>query len=194
MQSAARSNKLCVTSFSYSTPNRKLLPRLDIVKWIQYHKSGWSTQNSADNQGKQFVVDLSEALWYLDIHGYKKLEERSFHIPHLFHEFLNRANPESYKEARKPFDANELNLHCQAIASFATSPWMKSSNFTWLSKEFDELILVISGYVDYLQKQKIITATNHGNEVLVRDIEQATTIKVHKPNTWIDPKNKKKLL
>lgn len=154
MQSATRSNKLYTPNFLYSAPNRKQLLRLDIANWIQHHKSGWSTQLSADNQGKQFVVALSEALWYIDIHDYNKLEERSCHIPYLFHEFLNRADPESYRETRKPFDTNKLNLHCHALAPFATSLWIKSSSFTWLFKEFEELILVISHYIDYLQKQQ----------------------------------------
>jgi len=69
---------------------------------------------------------------------------------------------------------------------------MKSSSFTWLFKEFEELILVISRYVDYLQKQQKITATNHGSEVFVRDVEQATSIKVHQSNIWIKPQNEKK--
>ncbi|CAG8832855.1 23912_t:CDS:2, partial [Gigaspora margarita] len=77
-------------------------------KVIQYNKSSWTTQNSADNQEKQFIIDLLEALWYLDIHGYKKLEEQK---------------------------------------------------------------------------------TNHGNKVLVKDIEQATTIKIQKIKKYYKLKN-----
>ncbi len=50
----------------------------------------------------------------------QKFEERGYHIPELFHEFFGCANPESYKQSRRLFDANELNLHCQTLAPYAT--------------------------------------------------------------------------
>ncbi|CAG8790042.1 3154_t:CDS:2, partial [Gigaspora margarita] len=53
--------------------------------------------------------------------GHLKFKERSYHIPKLFLEFFGRANSELYKALRKPFDANELSLHCQTLASFTTS-------------------------------------------------------------------------
>ncbi|CAG8716327.1 37134_t:CDS:2, partial [Gigaspora margarita] len=137
---------------------------------------------------KEFFQHISKEISNPEIQT--SLDFESFHIPHLFYKFLNYANPESYKEARKPFDANELCLHCQSLIPFAISSWMRSLNFAWLSKEFDKLILVISGYVDYLKKQQKITEINHKSEDFVWDIKQATTIKVYKPNIWTSPQNK----
>ncbi|UZO01231.1 uncharacterized protein OCT59_012335 [Rhizophagus irregularis] len=96
--------------------------------------------------------------------NHKKFEERSYYIPDLFLEFFDHANPESYKQSRKLFDANELNLHCQALAPYSTSSWMLMTNFNWLHDAFDDFIIAIS----------------------------ATTIKIHKRNTWITPLDKSK--
>ena len=62
---------------------------------------GWPTQSYTNTQGKQFIISLTEAVWYIDMRNYKKLEERSCHIPKLFLEFFARADPESYKQSRK---------------------------------------------------------------------------------------------
>ncbi|CAG8559972.1 3797_t:CDS:2 [Gigaspora margarita] len=62
--------------------------------------NGWSTQILADNKGKQFIIALSDALWYVDMRNRTKLQQQNFHIPQLFLEFLDRVNPEAYKEAR----------------------------------------------------------------------------------------------
>ncbi|CAG8471253.1 40448_t:CDS:10 [Gigaspora margarita] len=97
----------------------------NIANWIQRHEGGWSTQKLADSEGKQFIIALSEVLWHIDIHDSIKLEERSFHIPNLFYEFLGKANLEFYKESRKPFDASELNLHCQTLILYTTSTWIR---------------------------------------------------------------------
>ena len=101
--------------------NRKLKLRNDLVSWIHHHGGGWSTQSYADTQGKQFIISLAKTIWYIDMRNHKKLEERSHHIPELFLEFFGRADPESYKESRKPFDANEFNLYCQDLAPYTTS-------------------------------------------------------------------------
>ncbi|CAG8832620.1 1869_t:CDS:1, partial [Gigaspora margarita] len=66
-----------------------------IIKWIQQYQSSWSTQTLTDNEGKQFIIALSNALWYIDICDRTKLQERNFHIPQLFLEFLDRANPKA---------------------------------------------------------------------------------------------------
>jgi hypothetical protein len=95
----ARRSQLHLPTFSQSEKiNRKQVLRNDITDWVRNHNGRWSTQSYADTHGKQFVVSLTEAIW--------------FHIPKIFLEFFDRANPESYKQSRKPFDANELNLHC----------------------------------------------------------------------------------
>ncbi|RIB22465.1 hypothetical protein C2G38_991394 [Gigaspora rosea] len=101
------------------------------------------------------------------MHGHKKFEDRSYYIPELFLEFFNCASPESYKEARKPFDEQELNLHCLALAPYATSSWMLKENFSWLRNAFDDFIVAISNYTKYLQNQRSITAMNHISETPV---------------------------
>ncbi|CAG8457754.1 24796_t:CDS:2 [Gigaspora rosea] len=158
----SQSKQLYVPNFSHSpNSNCKQLLRLDIVKLIQNHQSGWSTQASANDEGKQFIISLSEALWYIDMCDNTKLKERSFNIPSMFHEFLGRANPEAYKGARKQFDINELNLHCRSLIPFLTSSWMQSSNFSWLYAAFDNFIVAISDYAKYLDKQRETVTLNH---------------------------------
>ncbi|GBC06692.1 hypothetical protein RclHR1_00070059 [Rhizophagus clarus] len=96
--------------------------------------------------------------------NHKKLEKRGYHIPRLFLEFFDRANPESYKQTRKPFDDNELNLHCQTLVPYATSSWMLMANFNWLYDIFDDFIIMILNYVGYLQCHRNITAAHHALE------------------------------
>ena len=122
--------------------------------------------------------------------NHKKFEERSCHIPDLFLEFFDRANPESYKHSRKPFDAIELSLHCQSLAPYATSSWMLTTKFSWLRDAFDNFIVTISNYIGYLQCHRNITAANHASESLIRSIDQATTIKIYKRNIWVTPIDK----
>ena len=117
----AHQNKRHLPIFSQSSrSNRKQKLRSDLVDWIHRHDGGWSTQSYANTQGKQFVNNLTEMIWYIDMRGHQKFEKRNYHIPELFLEFFDHADPELYKEARKPFDANELNLHCQVLALYAT--------------------------------------------------------------------------
>jgi hypothetical protein len=105
------------------------------------------------------------------MHNHKKFEEHSYHIPELLLGFFGRANPESCKESQKSFDANELNLHCQALASYFTSSWMLMPNFDWFCDAFDSFIIVISNYVRFLQHQCDTTVTNHTSENPVRFID-----------------------
>ena len=184
MQNAHRT-QLYLPTFSRSgKANRKQILRSDLVDWIRLHNGGWSTQLLANTQGKQFVVSLVETIWYIDMCNHEKLKERSYHIPELFHEFFGRADPESYKQSRKSFDANELDLHCQALAPYATSSWMLKANFDWFRDPFDHFIIAISNYVGFLRRQHDITP--------VRSIDQATTVKVYKKNIWVTPVDKTK--
>ncbi|GBC32615.2 hypothetical protein GLOIN_2v1880501 [Rhizophagus irregularis DAOM 181602=DAOM 197198] len=159
----ARKSKLYLPTFPQSG-NRKQTLRNDLVDWIHNNGGGWSTQSYANTQGKEFIVSLTEAIWYIDMRSHKKLEERSFHIPNIFLEFFDRANPESHKHSRKLFDANELNLHCQSLAPCATSSWMLMANFDWLRGAFDNFIVAISNYTGYLQCHRNVTAVNHASE------------------------------
>ncbi len=189
----ARKSQLHLPTFPQSEKiNRKQTLRNDLVDWIHNHGGGWSTQLFANMQGKEFIISLTETIWYIDMHNHKKLEERSYHISELFLEFFDRANPESYKQSRKPFDLNELNLHCQALAPYATSSWMLMANFNWLRDAFDNFIVAISNYVGFLRNKRDITAMNHASETPIRTIDQATTIKVHKKNIWVTPVDKDK--
>jgi hypothetical protein len=192
MQNAYRT-QLYLPAFSQpGKPNRKQILRADLVDWIRLHNGGWSTQSLANTQGKQFIVSLAETIWYIDMCNHEKFEERSYHIPELFHEFFARANPESYKQSRRSFDANELNLHCQALAPYITSSWMLMKNFDWLRDEFDNFIVAISNYVGYLQHHRVIAVANHTSENPVRAIDRATTVKVHNKNVWVTPIDKTK--
>ena len=124
--------------------------------------------------------------------NHEKFKEHGYHIPELFHQVFGRADPESYKQSQKSFDANDLNLHCQALAPYATSSWMLTKNFDWLRDAFDSFIVVISNYVGYLRNNRVVTAANLASETPVRTVDQATTVKVHKRNIWNTPIDKTK--
>ncbi|CAG8476935.1 14975_t:CDS:2 [Gigaspora rosea] len=156
------------------------------------HGGGWFTQSYADTQGKQFVNCLTETIWYIDMRDHKKFKDRSYHIPKLFLKFFGRANPELYKQSRKPFDANELNLHCKALAPYATSSWILKENFNWLRDDLDNFIVAISNYAGFLQRQREITAANHASETSIRTVDQSTTIQIHMQNFWVTPVDKYK--
>ncbi|CAG8815193.1 17599_t:CDS:2, partial [Racocetra persica] len=47
----------------------------------------------------------------------QNLRKKQIYLP----KFFGRANPKSYKVTQKPFDADELSLHCQTLALFTTS-------------------------------------------------------------------------
>jgi len=192
MQNAHRT-QLYFPNFSQSgKENRKQTLRSDLIDWIQVHNGGWSTQSLVNTQEKQFIANLVETIWYIDMCNHEKLQERSCHIPELFHEFFGHADPELYKKSQKSFDANELNLHCQALAPYATSSWMLTANFDWLRDAFERFIVAISSYVGLLQRQRVTTAKNHISETPVRSIEKAVTVKVHKKNIWVTPVDKSK--
>ncbi|CAG8778960.1 2252_t:CDS:1, partial [Ambispora leptoticha] len=117
---------------------------------------------------------------------------RGYHIPDLFIEFFDRTNSESYKKSRKSFDENELNLYCQALAPYATSSWMLKENFNWLRDAFDNFVVAISNYVNYLRQHRNTTATNHTSETPIQTVSQATTIQIYKENIWITPVDRNK--
>ncbi|CAG8540203.1 25712_t:CDS:2 [Gigaspora rosea] len=149
-----------ITSHLAPLNNKQVLYN-DIIEWIRQNGGGWSSIENANAQGKRFISCLGDIIWYIYMHNYLKLKERSYHIPELFMGFFGHANPESYKNSRKPFNAIELNLHCQALALHTTSY--------------------------FLNGQNKITAKNHASITPVRKIEQAITIKIHKANTYIMP-------
>ncbi|CAG8844731.1 18720_t:CDS:2, partial [Gigaspora margarita] len=192
MQNARRAKLYFPTFPQLEKANRKQKLYSDIVDWVQRHSGGWSAQSYADTQGKQFVNCLTKTIWYIDMRDHKRFEDRSYHILKLFLKFFGRANPESYKQSRKPFDANELNLHCKALAPYATSSWILKENFNWLRDELDNFIVAISNYAGFLQRQREITAANHASETPIRTVDQATTIQIHKRNFWVTPIDKSK--
>src|SRR6266540_4922217 len=69
---------------------------------------------------------------------------------------------------------------------------MLKSNFDWLRDAFDRLIIAISNYVEFLRRQRGITATNHASDTPVRMIDQATTVKIYKQNVWVTSIDKNK--
>ncbi len=89
-------------------------------------------------------------IWYVDIYDHQKFEERNYHIPKIFLEFFDYTNSESYKQLRKNFNTNELNLHYQAFALYATSSWILIANFDWLRNAFDSFIVAILNYIRFL--------------------------------------------
>ncbi|GES92539.1 hypothetical protein RCL_jg28868.t1 [Rhizophagus clarus] len=105
MKNAYRS-QLYLPIFSQSEKmNCKQVLHNDIIDWIRNHKG--------DNPLNLMLIHMKSNLL-------------------IFLEFFDHANPESHKQLQKPIDANELNLHCQALAPYATSSWMLMQNI-WIT-------------------------------------------------------------
>ncbi|CAG8808931.1 12134_t:CDS:2, partial [Gigaspora rosea] len=47
----------------------------DIVNWIKNNSSGWLSSLFANSDGKKFVVNLMEVIWYIDMCGHDKFKE-----------------------------------------------------------------------------------------------------------------------
>ncbi|CAG8843286.1 10627_t:CDS:1, partial [Gigaspora margarita] len=161
LMQSQKGQKFLPTVLKFKQLNRKQTLYNDIIEWICQNGGGWSLAEDANAQRKRFVNCLCKAIWYIDMHGHLKLKERSYHIPELFLVFFGHANSESYKESWKPFNAIELNLHCQALASHTMSQWMLKPSFNWLREPYNNLITTILNYVSFLQKQNRITTENH---------------------------------
>ncbi|CAG8632069.1 14068_t:CDS:2 [Gigaspora rosea] len=79
-----------------------------------------------------------------------------------------------------------------SLAPYATSSWMLKDNFNWLRNAFDKFIVTISNYVEFLHKQRDVTAINLASETPIRTADQATTVQIHKRNIWVTPVDKTK--
>ncbi|CAG8828200.1 21825_t:CDS:2 [Gigaspora margarita] len=69
----------------------------NIIELIHQHGEEWKSKEYANSQEKGFIESLTETIWYIDM-----------------------SDPESYKKAQKLFNAQELNIHCQDLASYIT--------------------------------------------------------------------------
>ena len=44
--------------------------KINIMNLIKNNGSGWFRKDVAENIGKKFVIDLANAIWYVDIRGF----------------------------------------------------------------------------------------------------------------------------
>ncbi|CAG8826664.1 11095_t:CDS:1, partial [Gigaspora rosea] len=63
---------------------------------------------------------------------------------------------------------------------------MQSPNFNWLYNAFDDLVIAISNYANYLLDKREVTALNHESEVPIRSIKKAMSANIYEKNVWID--------
>ncbi|CAG8773665.1 38873_t:CDS:1, partial [Gigaspora margarita] len=79
-------------------PNWKQVLQQDIINWIKDNGGSWSSLSFANSEGKKFIINLTKVIWCIDMCDHNKFKERSYHIPLIFMQFFEQANPESYKE------------------------------------------------------------------------------------------------
>ena len=106
--------------------------RIDLSNWIKDNGGGWRGKDAAQNIGKKFVTDLASALWYINSHFIKTLDQK-FKIPIIFCEFFGRSFPENYKSSRPKFNSEELTLHSKKN-NYVELNWMLQNRFNWLKK------------------------------------------------------------
>ena len=75
----------------------------NLIDWIKNHNGIWKMAHLiicyASIQGKQFIVSLTEAIWYIDMWNHKKFKEQSYHISEISPKCFDHAIPESYKQS-----------------------------------------------------------------------------------------------
>jgi len=80
--------------------------KIDITNLIKNNGRGWFEKDVTENIGKKFVIDLANAIWYVDIRGFNQ----KYKVPILFENFFDRANPSNYKNTRPKFDFDNLQV------------------------------------------------------------------------------------
>jgi hypothetical protein len=78
--------------------NEKERMIFDFVDYLQENNAGWVGKDVAESLGREFVKYVTEAIWYIDMCGVKKLKDRGYNIPKQLDNFFERANPAKYKK------------------------------------------------------------------------------------------------
>ena len=74
--------------------------KIDITNLIKDNREGWFEKDIACNVGKKFVIDLANAIRYVDMRGFDTFNEQH-KVPILFENFFGHTNPSNYKNARQ---------------------------------------------------------------------------------------------
>src|SRR6266542_3824696 len=133
--------------------------KIDITNLIKNNGGGWFEKDVAENIGKKFVIDLANAIWYVDIRGFNTFNQK-YKVPILFENFFDRANPSNYKNARPKFDFDNLQVLNRKLMNYSELSWMKSQRFHWLIESLIKYASDLLKYADYLLSQRIRISEN----------------------------------
>src|SRR6266542_5049819 len=121
--------------------------KIDITNLIKNNGGGWFEKDVAENIGKKFVIDLANAIWYVDIRGFNTFNQK-YKVPILFENFFDRANPSNYKNAHPKFDFDNLQVLNRKLMNYSELSWMKSQRFHWLIESFIKYTSDLLKYAD----------------------------------------------
>ena len=160
----------------------------DILTWLSKNKLGWSKQY-AESLGKDFVNDLSSALWYLD-GKHTTLKDRSLAVPDTFAQFQGYNKPESYKKKKidpLDFSVNEISRVTSSLLNQTSKSYMKSLQWRGVCEAMLRLATNLEKYSTYLQKQ---SAEAKQNREMLAVQEEAWDWKVKSPTHVLTPGQK----
>jgi hypothetical protein len=181
------SSSICYPTFKIPANNALQQLEIDLVELLKKNKAGWLGTESANNIGVKFIRDLAAALWYIDKCSVNTFKAR-YIIPIIFDDYFGRANPEKHKQARKPFNVDDLQLHSTTLSNYLELKWFSKANFIWLKEPLNILIENMSNYANYLVIQQASSKKNQRQLFPVVNEELNGSISIYQPNTWRQPK------
>jgi hypothetical protein len=82
------STTLYLPEFNLTPRNALNQLKIDIMNLVKNNRSGWFEKDVAENIGKKFVIDLANAIWYVDIRGFDTFNQK-YKVPVLFENFFD---------------------------------------------------------------------------------------------------------
>ncbi|CAB4437017.1 unnamed protein product [Rhizophagus irregularis] len=164
--------------------NEKERMIFDFVDYLQENNAGWVGKDVAESLGREFVKYVTEAIWYIDMCGVKKLKDRGYNIPKQLDNFFERANPAKYKKKRPDFDKDILNEYISNLIPYKEAKWFNKPSFNWFKEIFIEFLDSIVSYVLYLDNQIKIMNENHTLDKSVRSIADSGTTIIYNANKF----------
>ncbi len=165
---------------SVKNPNSLDVLKQDVLNYIDLNKGGWK-KNIIEKEAKDFVVDLSETLWFVDKCGPDTFSQR-YSIPKEFEQFVRRYDPSKHKKARPHFNYDDLSYHALTLKSYLKQSWISTPRFDFLHIPLTKFSNDLQSYGDYLCNQNQRVKANHASKIPIVDELDAGTLKIYFPS------------
>src|SRR6266498_51144 len=159
------------------SPNSLDVLKQDVLNYIELNKSRWK-KNIVEKEAKDFVIDLSKALWFVDKCGPNTFSQR-YNIPKEFEQFVRRYNPNKHKKARPHFNYDNLSYYASTLKSYLKQSWISAPRFDFLRIPLTKFSNDLQSYGNYLCNQNQWVKANHASKIPVVNEIDAGTLKVY---------------